>query len=169
MAVALSGQKEEQVRRSFPPKFVLHSCWSSTDALDLSCKGAGRTRWKERRGKSMFHQLMAVELIVHDLATCTAFYRDTLGLAVREGESTSNSVSFQIDNVYFLLLEARGAAGLLARGKSSCATGGRRRGCGRRLPNPFDQGCPISATPNGPALGATHGVLCRPGRQSHRD
>ncbi len=58
----------------------------------------------------MFRKLMAVELIVRDLATCTAFYRDTLGLEVRESESTSNSVSFQIDNVYFFLLEAEGAA-----------------------------------------------------------
>ena len=49
----------------------------------------------------MFHQLMATELIVRDLAACTAFYRDILGLEVRESESTSNSVSFQIDNGYF--------------------------------------------------------------------
>ena len=49
----------------------------------------------------MFRKLMAIELIVRDLATCTAFYRDTLGLQVRESESTPNSVSFQMDNVYF--------------------------------------------------------------------
>ncbi len=58
----------------------------------------------------MFRKLMAVELIVRDLTTCTAFYRDTLGLEVRESESTSNSISFQIDNVHFFLLEAEGAA-----------------------------------------------------------
>ena len=58
----------------------------------------------------MFHTLMATELIVRDLATCTAFYRDTLELEVRESESTSHSVSFQIDNVHFFLLEAEGAA-----------------------------------------------------------
>jgi lactoylglutathione lyase len=57
---------------------------------------------------------MAIELIVRDLATCTAFYRDTLGLQVRESESTSNSVSFQIDNVYFFLLEAEGAAQMVS-------------------------------------------------------
>ena len=62
----------------------------------------------------MFHKLMAVELIVRDLETCTAFYRDTLGLQVRESESTSNSVSFQIDNVYFFLLEAEGAAQMVS-------------------------------------------------------
>ena len=47
----------------------------------------------------MFRKLMATELIVRDLAACTAFYRDTLGLVVRESESTPNSVSFQMDNV----------------------------------------------------------------------
>ncbi len=62
----------------------------------------------------MFRKLMAVELIVQDLATCTAFYRDTLGLQVRESESTSNSVSFQMDNVYFFLLEAEGAAQMVS-------------------------------------------------------
>jgi lactoylglutathione lyase len=71
-------------------------------------RGQNSTEGKKRR--SMFRKLMAVELIVRDLATCTAFYRDTLGLEVRESESTSNSVSFQIDNVYFFLLEAEGAA-----------------------------------------------------------
>ena len=49
----------------------------------------------------MFRKLMATELIVRDLATCTAFYRDTLGLEVRESESTPDSVSFQMDNVSF--------------------------------------------------------------------
>lgn len=62
----------------------------------------------------MFHKLMATELLVRDLARCTAFYRDTLGLQVRESESTPNSVSFQIDNVYFFLLEAKGAAQMVS-------------------------------------------------------
>ena len=62
----------------------------------------------------MFRKLMATELIVRDLAACTAFYRDTLGLVVRESESTPNSVSFQMDNVYFFLLEAGGAAQMVS-------------------------------------------------------
>ena len=62
----------------------------------------------------MFRKLMATELIVRDLATCTAFYRDTLGLEVRESESTPDSVSFQMDNVSFFLLEARGAAQMVS-------------------------------------------------------
>ena len=32
----------------------------------------------------MFHNIMAIELLVRDLTKCTAFYRDTLGLEVRE-------------------------------------------------------------------------------------
>ena len=62
----------------------------------------------------MFRKLMATELIVRDLAACTAFYRDTLGLVVRESESTPNSVSFQMDTVYFFLLEAGGAAQMVS-------------------------------------------------------
>jgi hypothetical protein len=37
----------------------------------------------------MFHNIMAIELLVRDLTKCTAFYRDTLGLEVRESESTA--------------------------------------------------------------------------------
>ncbi len=62
----------------------------------------------------MFRNIMAVELLVRDLAACTAFYRDTLGLQVRESESTPNSVSFQIENVYFFVLEVSGAARMVS-------------------------------------------------------
>ncbi len=75
----------------------------------------------------MFHKLMAVELIVRDLASCTAFYRDTLGLQVRESESTSNSVSFQMDNVYFFLLEAAGAAQMASAEPLDLSLGGSPR------------------------------------------
>jgi catechol 2,3-dioxygenase-like lactoylglutathione lyase family enzyme len=51
--------------------------------------------------ETMFHNIMAIELLVRDLTKCTAFYRDTLGLEVRESESTADSVSFQMGNVYF--------------------------------------------------------------------
>jgi len=62
----------------------------------------------------MFHKIMATELLVRDLAGCTAFYRDTLGLEVRESESTPDSVSFQIENVYFFLLEVSAAARMIS-------------------------------------------------------
>jgi lactoylglutathione lyase len=62
----------------------------------------------------MFDNIMAIELLVRDLAKCTAFYRDTLGLQVRESESTSNSVSFQMGNAYFFLLEISGATRMVS-------------------------------------------------------
>ena len=60
----------------------------------------------------MFRKLMATGLIVQDLETCTAFYRDTLGLEVQEIES--DTVSFQIDNVYFFLQKASVAAQMVS-------------------------------------------------------
>ena len=59
----------------------------------------------------MFQNIMAIELLVRDLARCTAFYRDTLGLEMRESESTAE---LQMGNVYFFLLEARGAAHMVS-------------------------------------------------------
>ena len=59
----------------------------------------------------MFQNIMAIELLVRDLARCTAFYRDTLGLEMHESESTAE---LQMGNVYFFLLEARGAAHMVS-------------------------------------------------------
>ena len=60
----------------------------------------------------MFHGIMAIELLVRDLDRCAAFYRDTLGLLVRE--TTPDSVSFQMDNIYFFLQEATAAADMVS-------------------------------------------------------
>jgi lactoylglutathione lyase len=60
---------------------------------------------------------MATGLLVRDLARCTTFYRDTLGLEVQDSDSTSTA--FRIDNVYFFLLEAATAAQMI--GKASLA------------------------------------------------
>ncbi len=60
----------------------------------------------------MFHSIMATELLVRDLDRCAAFYRDTLGLEVRE--TTPDSVSFRMDNVYFFLQEATSAAEMVS-------------------------------------------------------
>ena len=62
----------------------------------------------------MFHTIMAMELLVRDLARCTAFYRDTLGLKVEESESTPDSISFRMGNVHFFLLEFSGAAQMIS-------------------------------------------------------
>ncbi|MDQ6661588.1 MAG: VOC family protein [Chloroflexota bacterium] len=60
----------------------------------------------------MFHRVIATVLFVRDLARCMTFYRDTLGLEVQE--STPNSVSFHMENVYFLLLEVSAAAHMIS-------------------------------------------------------
>ncbi|HLY32695.1 MAG TPA: VOC family protein [Ktedonobacterales bacterium] len=53
-------------------------------------------------------------MIVQDLASCTAFYRDILGLEINESESTPDSISFRMDNVHFFLLEASSAAQMIS-------------------------------------------------------
>jgi lactoylglutathione lyase len=60
----------------------------------------------------MFRSIVATVLFVQDLARCMTFYRDTLGLEVQE--SDPDSVSFQMENVYFLLLEVSAAARLIS-------------------------------------------------------
>src|SRR5436305_782815 len=60
----------------------------------------------------MFHRVMATVLFVRDLARCMTFYRDTLGLQVQE--NTPDSVSFHMENVYFLLLEVSAAAHMIS-------------------------------------------------------
>jgi lactoylglutathione lyase len=62
----------------------------------------------------MFHNIMAIEVLVRDLASCTAFYRDTLGLEVQERESTPDSISFRMGNVHFFLLEVSAAAHMVS-------------------------------------------------------
>ena len=59
----------------------------------------------------MFQKIMATVLFVRDLEGAKAFYRDTLGLV--EQESTQNTVSFQMENVYFLLLHVSAAKRML--------------------------------------------------------
>jgi len=59
----------------------------------------------------MFHSVAATVLFVRDLPRCLTFYRDTLGLQVTE--STPELASFQMDNVYFLLLEVSAAANMI--------------------------------------------------------
>ena|SRR2546421_4323570 len=73
----------------------------------------------------MFHRVMATGLFVRDLARCTAFYRDTLGLEVQE--STPDTVSFQMENVYFFLLEASAAAHMISEEALELKIGGGSR------------------------------------------
>jgi uncharacterized glyoxalase superfamily protein PhnB len=60
----------------------------------------------------VLRKIVATELIVHDLATCTAFYRDTLGLEITESEP--DHVAFKVGDLYVFLLEASGAARMMS-------------------------------------------------------
>ena len=55
----------------------------------------------------MMQRILATELIVRDLATCTAFYRDTLGLHVHESEA--DHTVFKLGDMYLFLLHEAGA------------------------------------------------------------
>jgi lactoylglutathione lyase len=59
----------------------------------------------------MIHRIDATVIFVRDLARCTTFYRDTLGLQVKA--SDPDSVSFLVGDRYLLLLDVSAAAGLL--------------------------------------------------------
>ena len=60
----------------------------------------------------MFRNIIATELIVRDLATCTAFYQDTLGLTV--ADSGPNHTMFKVGELYLFLQEAAGAARMMS-------------------------------------------------------
>ena len=55
-----------------------------------------------------------MELFVRDLARCTAFYRDTLGLEI--SDSDADSARFKIGDVHFFVVTASAAADLISQG-----------------------------------------------------
>jgi lactoylglutathione lyase len=60
----------------------------------------------------MIHRIDATVVFVRDLARCTTFYRDTLGLQVVHSDPTS--VAFHMEDEDFLLLEVGAAAHMLS-------------------------------------------------------
>ena len=74
----------------------------------------------------MFQRVVATVLFVRDLGACTAFYRDTLGLAMHE--SDAESAAFKLENVYFMLLKVSAAADLIGQGADALALAGGPRG-----------------------------------------
>src|SRR5215471_2447438 len=73
----------------------------------------------------MIRKIVATELIVRDLTTSTAFYRDTLGLTVTE--SDSDHVTFKIGDLYFFLHEAAIAAHMMSEEPLDLTPGGGSR------------------------------------------
>ena len=67
---------------------------------------------KKEEVETMFHSVAATVLFVRDLDKCRTFYRDILGLQVTE--STPERAAFQMENVYFLLLEVSAAAHMIS-------------------------------------------------------
>ncbi len=67
---------------------------------------------KKEEVSTMLHGVVAMVLFVRDLAKCMTFYRDTLGLQVKE--SDPDSVGFSLGDQYFLLLEVSAAAHLIS-------------------------------------------------------
>jgi lactoylglutathione lyase len=59
----------------------------------------------------MIHRIDATVLFVRDLARCTTFYRDTLGLQVKN--SDPDSFAFLLEDRYLLLLDISAAADLI--------------------------------------------------------
>jgi uncharacterized glyoxalase superfamily protein PhnB len=70
----------------------------------------------------MFRSIIATELVVRDLPTCTAFYRDTLELTVTE--SGPDHIVFKVGELYLLLLEAAGAARMISEEPLEAPSGG---------------------------------------------
>lgn len=73
----------------------------------------------------MFQKILAAELIVRDLATCAAFYRETLGLPVTESEP--DHVTFKVGDLYLFVHEASSAARMMSEEPLEVASGGGSR------------------------------------------
>lgn len=62
---------------------------ASREGQDVKGTNASGERGKERRGTTMIHRIDATVAFVRDLAKCTTFYRDTLGLPVANSDANS--------------------------------------------------------------------------------
>jgi lactoylglutathione lyase len=67
---------------------------------------------KKEEVSTMFRSIVATGLFVQDLATCVTFYRDILGLQVKD--SDPDSIGFSLGDHYFFLVELGAAARLIS-------------------------------------------------------
>lgn len=74
----------------------------------------------------MLHKVIAVVVFVRDLAGCTAFYRDTLGLEMSGGDAVS--ANFKLENTQVHLLAVSAAADLLGKEATALKPEGGPRG-----------------------------------------
>lgn len=75
----------------------------------------------------MIHKIEAIVLFVHDLATCTVFYRETFNLAYQGSAAQSASFLLQ-EGLYLILLSPEGAADLVGTPGNALKTEERPRG-----------------------------------------
>ena len=116
----------------------------------------------------MIHKIEAMVLFVQDLAGCTAFYRDTFKLQYKGSDADSASFLLE-DGLYLILLSPSGAADLLGTEVNELKIEGGPRGLLAAGVADVDaayeelkaKGVTFCQTPNRPALGVTHGALCR--------
>ncbi|GLV55356.1 glyoxalase/bleomycin resistance/dioxygenase family protein [Dictyobacter sp. S3.2.2.5] len=74
----------------------------------------------------MINRIVATVVFVRDLATSMAFYRDTLGLKMTFSDAVS--ATFQLGDLYFLLLDVSSAAELIGVNVSELKADGGPRG-----------------------------------------
>lgn len=72
----------------------------------------------------MLQKVEAMIVFVQDLARCTSFYRDTIGLEVKD--TTPDSVGFDLGGQYFLLIEGSAAARMVSEKPLEKMAGGPR-------------------------------------------
>ena len=110
----------------------------------------------------MIHKIEAIVVFVQDLANCTAFYRDTFKLQYQG--SDAHSASFLLEEgLYLILLSPQGASDLLGTQTNELKIEAGPRGL--LAAGTQSEGRHVCQTPNRPALGITHGALCRSRRQ----
>lgn len=99
--------------------------------------GVGNDSIEKEEVATMIRSVMAMVVFVRDLDRCAAFYRDMLGLELKE--SDADSASFALGNQYLILLKTPAASQMISAGAISRAiwraTGQRARsqscaGCG---------------------------------------
>jgi lactoylglutathione lyase len=75
---------------------------------------------------TMLQKVIATVLFVRDLSKCTTFYRDTLGLELKD--SDPEGATFALGDLYVILLQASAAADLLGKEASELSLEGGPRG-----------------------------------------
>lgn len=88
--------------------------------------GLGNDWTTKEEVATMIRSVMAMVVFVRDLGACMAFYRDILGLELKE--SDAHSASFSLGNQYLILLEVSAAEEMISEGTLKLKGEGEPRG-----------------------------------------